>query len=112
MSFLTSANNLDLDGWLRGLVSAGISGGASALTGGLVVGATDPTHYNFSTSKFWTLTGFLFLANAMVSMAKFLQTQPIPGFKQIEITTVQTTKGNPAIVETVKETHVEPIETK
>ena len=113
MALLAAMNDLDLDGWLRGLFSAGISGGASAITGGFVVGSLDPEHYNFAAGKFYILIGSLFLANAVVSMAKFLQGQPLPGVKQIEHTIQSTTpparKGAPEVVETIKETRTEPM---
>jgi len=75
---LLGISRLKWDAWLRGLISAVISGGTSAITGSLVVGGTDPEHYNFTTGKFWVLTGSLFGASALVSLAKFLQTQPLP----------------------------------
>jgi hypothetical protein len=106
-------NALDVDGWVRGLFSAGISGGASAVTGGLVVSGMDPSHYNFQAGKFYILVGTLFAANAVVSMAKFLQGQPLPNMKQVE-KTVQTitpaTQDSPKVVETVKETSIEPVD--
>jgi hypothetical protein len=112
MKMFAVATNLDFNGWARGLLSAGISGGASAVTGGLVVSGMDPSHYNFQAGKFYILVGTLFMANAVVSIAKFLQTSPIPGLKQVETTiqkTIPATPDSPKIVETVKETHIEPI---
>jgi hypothetical protein len=110
MNILAALNSLDVDAWIRGLLSAGISGGASALTGGLVVTGLDPAHYSFQTHQFWVLTGSLFMANAVVSMAKFLQGQPLPGIKQVEKTVeiTQSPKKPPVTVTTVKETSIEP----
>ncbi len=110
MGLLIAAGSLDLSGWIRGLMSAGISGGASAITGGIVVTGVDPQHYNFQAGKFWILVGTLFAVNAIVSMAKFLQAHPIPELKTVT-TTVQTIAvGNAPVktVETVSETHQEP----
>jgi hypothetical protein len=112
MNLFSVVQNLEIDSWLRGLFSAGISGGASAVVGGFTVSGMDPKDYNFSEPKFYILVGALFLTNAVVSMAKFLAAQPLPGIKQVE-KTVQTiqpaTADSPKIVETVKETHVETL---
>ena len=110
MKLLAVAGSLDLNTWIRGLLSAGISGGASAITGGIVVSGMDPSHYNFQAGKFYILIGTLFAANAVVSMAKFLQSSPLPTLKTIT-TTVQTTAVGDSTVKTVatvSETHQEP----
>ncbi len=110
---LATAQRLDLNGWLRGLFSAGISGGASAVVGGFTVSGMDPKDYNFAQAKFYILVAALFATNAIVSMAKFLSMQPLPGMKQIE-STVQTITPSPGaapkVIETVKEIHLEPID--
>jgi len=103
---------LDIDGWLRGLFSAAISGGASAVVGGITISGIDPEHYSFYTAKFYIVVGILFATNAVVSMAKFLSATPLPGLKQVERTievTIPATKDSPKVVETTKETHVEPL---
>lgn len=109
---MARASNLDIDAWLRGLFSAGISGGASAVVGGFTVSGMDPHDYNFSQPKFYILVGALFATNAVVSIAKFLSTQPLPGVKEVE-KTVQTitpaTADAPKVIETVRETHTEKI---
>jgi hypothetical protein len=116
MRITAAMSTLDVDGWIKGLLSAGISGGASAVTGGLVVSGLDPAHYSFNAGKFWILTGSLFMANAIVSVAKFLQGQPLPVSKIVEKTTETTQVGAkpPTVVQTVKETVVssEPSEAK
>jgi hypothetical protein len=111
MKILDTAATLDIQTWLRGLLSAGISGGASAITGGLIVGNIDSDHFNFSTGKFYALVFTLFVANAVVSIAKFLQSDPLPAMKQV-MTKVETVKKSPATVvtTTVQETHQEPVE--
>lgn len=78
----TILGRLDLASWMRGLLSAGISGGASAIVSGLVVGGTDPDHFNPQSAKLWTLVGTMFAANGIVSIAKYLQAQPIPAEKR------------------------------
>lgn len=111
ITLISKLSNLDVDGWLRGLLSAAISGGASAVTGGLVVSGMDPSHYNFQAGKFYILVGTLFAANAVVSMAKFLQSSPLPTTKIVTTTTAVTEQANqpPVITKTVAETRQEPI---
>lgn len=109
MKLVNVAGQLDFTAWVRGLLSAGISGGSAAITGGIVVSGMDPDRYNFQAGKFWILTGTLFTVNAVVSIAKFLQTHPIPDIKTVT-TSVQTIEqGNAPVktVTTVAETHVE-----
>lgn len=112
MNLIDTASNLDFDSWLRGLFSAGISGGASAVVGGFTVSGMDPKDYNFQQSKFYILVFALFATNAIVSIAKFLSAQPLPSMKQVEKTTQTTVQPGqaPKVVETVKETSVEPKE--
>lgn len=113
-ALLTNMSTLDFDGWLRGLFSAGISGGASAIVGGFTVSGMDPHDYNFSNAKFYILVGALFATNAIVSMAKFLAAQPLPSMKEITSTTqtVTTASGAPIkVIETIQEKHIEPIVT-
>ena len=114
MKILTVAGNLDVDTWVRGLFSAGISGGASAITGGIVVSGMDPSHYNFQAGKFYILIGTLFMANAVVSMAKFLQASPLPGLKTVSTSVAVTSQpGAPdKTVATVSETHTENVTPK
>lgn len=111
MRMLNTAANLDIDTWFRGLLSAGISGGASAITGGIVVSGMDPAHYSFQAGKFWILTGTLFTANAVVSIAKFLQTSPLPVLKTVTTTVEVTEQGKaaPKTVTTVEEVKVVPV---
>jgi hypothetical protein len=109
MSPFLIMSTLDMDGWLRGLLSAGISGGASAITGGIVVSGLDPEHYSFQAGKFWILVGTLFMANAVVSMAKFLQSQPLPGVKTVTTSVAMVEPGHPSVITTVAESHIEPM---
>ncbi|HEV2201917.1 MAG TPA: hypothetical protein VGR73_19025 [Bryobacteraceae bacterium] len=82
MKMFTMIGRLDVAAWMRGLLSAGISGGASAIVSGLVVSTSDPDHFNPQSAKMWTLVGTMFAANGMVSIAKYLQAQPIPAEKR------------------------------
>lgn len=109
---ITNASNLDFNSWLRGLFSAGISGGASAIVGGFTVSGMDPKDFNFSVAKFYILIGALFTTNAIVSMAKFLSTQPLPNIKEVTATrqiTTPATLDTPKVVETITEKHIEAL---
>ena len=101
---------MNLDDWIRGLLSAAISGGASAITGGMAVSGMDPDHYSFQAGKFWILTGTLFAVSAVVSIAKFLQAHPLPDMKTVTTTVEVTEQGKsaPKTVTTVAETRIEP----
>jgi len=110
MNIFLSAGNLDLGGWVRGLIGAGISGGSSAIVSGFVVMSTDPHDWNFAEGKFWVLLGAMFGANAIVSMAKFLQGRPLPDVKQVttKVETTEISKKPTVTVTTVEEVHLEP----
>lgn len=106
---LFNLSNLDVSGWLRGLIGAGISGGASAVTSGFVVSVNDPDHYGFGSHKFYILVFSVFAASGVVSMAKFLSNTPLPVEKTITTTTAVTKQGEkpPIVTTTVAETHKE-----
>lgn len=103
--------NLDTGEWLRGLISAFIVGGSSAVTSGIVVSLKDPQHYSPGTADFFQLVGAVFLMSGLMGAMAFLRTKPLPDVKRVE-TSVQTTEipGKPtATVTTVKETAVVPV---
>jgi len=112
MVSLAGARALDIQGWFRGLMSAGISGGASVIAGAIVLPSLDSHDFNVFTSKYYVALGALFCASALVSISKFLVGQPLPDYKEIT-TTVQTltpaTISEPKTITTVQEKHVEPI---
>ena len=111
MKMLDVAGSMAFAGWIRGLLSAGISGGASAITGGIVVSNIDPEHYNFQAEKFWVLTGTLFMVNALVSIAKYLQANPIPQLTTTKTTEVTEQAGTkPKIVTTVSTVEKDKVE--
>ncbi len=104
--------DLDIGEWVRGGLSAFISGGAGAVTAGFVVGANDPTHYNPSTWKFYELVFSVFLTSGLLSAMNFWRTKPIPDHKKREETREETKplpKGG-TITTTVKDTSVVPID--
>ena len=107
--------DLDFSDWVRGLVAAFISGGASAVTSGIVVSVKDPDHYAPMTHNFFELVGAVFVMSGIVSAMAFLRNKPLPEVKTVTTTTQKTEKvGEPPakVVTTVQETHVEPLEPK
>lgn len=75
MQMVMVASKLDWSGWIRGVIGALVSGGASSISAGFATTIADPGH-DVSLLK---LMGITFLFSGVVSMAKFLQTQPVPG---------------------------------
>jgi hypothetical protein len=110
----TAASNLDIDGWLRGLFSAAISGGASAVSGAIVLPALDANDFNVYQWKFYVAIGALFTASALTSIMKFLAATPLPNVKQVSNTvqTIEQPGAAPKTITTVKEVHVEPADPK
>lgn len=80
--------------WFMGLLGAAISGGAGALGtggGGLILGGQDPDHYLLQGNHLLKLMLMTFIVSAVVSLMKYLQSNPVP-----EPLTVNTT--GPVIV--------------
>jgi hypothetical protein len=96
--------------WLRSLVAAFVSGGASAFTSGLVVASSDPDHFALGMPNSYALMWKVFLVAGTGSAMAFLRSSPLPELKTVT-TVVQTTQKQPeSIVQTtVKEVHQEPI---
>ena len=102
--------SLDFGDWIRGLMSAVISGGASSVTAGFVVGAKDGDHFAVGSWNSIELMGTVFLATGILSGFNFLRTKPLPDVKVVK-TTVETTsvaKKPDIVVKTVEETRMEP----
>lgn len=98
MIFLTKVSKLDWSTWLRGIIGSFISGGSSAIVGGVTVSGIDSEHYNFATHRFYVLVVTLFLANGVISLAKFLSATPLPdelktGTHAVAVTGTGTGKG-------------------
>ena len=74
MQMLSTATNLNWSGWLRGLIGSAVSGGAGAVSSGFAATILDPSH----DLNVFKLMGFTFLFSAVISLAKFLQTAPVP----------------------------------
>ena len=105
--------NIDFTDWVRGLVSAVISGGASAVTSGFVMAANDPAKYAVGTSASLKLMTTFFLINGFLAGMNFLRTKPLPELKTVT-TTTETTEHvkSPAatVVTTVEEVKKVPVD--
>lgn len=77
MQMITVATKLDWSGWLRGAIGALISGGASSISAGFGATILDPMH----DINIFHLMGLTFVSSGIVSLAKFLQTEPTPSPK-------------------------------
>jgi hypothetical protein len=77
----STAQKLDWAGWLLGIGGAAISGGSSAIGGGFGSIIADPEHFNVVQGGFkhvLVVMGIAFSVSAIISLAKFLQTHPVP----------------------------------
>jgi len=74
MQMLTVAGRLDWGGWLRGVFGALISGGASSVASAFGTVVLDKNH----DLNVFAMMGITFVFSGLISLAKFLQTQPIP----------------------------------
>jgi hypothetical protein len=97
--------SLDWSDWIKGIIAAFISGGAGAVTSGVVVSVGNPQQYNMGTQKFYVLVGSVFLMSGVLNMMAFLRTKSIPDVKQRE-TTVESMGGQ--VKTTIKETEMVP----
>lgn len=70
--------SLDFSDWVRGIVSAFVSGGASAVSSGIVVSNNDPKDYAIGTHKFYTLVWTVFATAGLLNAVAFLRTKPVP----------------------------------
>jgi hypothetical protein len=101
---------LDFTDWIRGLVSAFVSGGASAVTTAVVAPALTP-ELAAGTAKFFILVGSVFVMSGVIGMANFLRTKPIPDLKTVTKMAQTVTELSPTSIKvnTVTETHTEPV---
>lgn len=74
LALITNVQKLDWDGWLRGAIGALVSGGAGAVGSGVAANILDKGH----DLNILALMGTTFLVSGIVSLAKFLQTTPVP----------------------------------
>lgn len=74
MQMMTTASKLDWSGWVRGIMGAFISGGAGSIAAGVAGTYLDKQH----DLNILALMGWTFLFSGIISLAKFLQTSPVP----------------------------------
>lgn len=98
---------IDWSDWLRGLVAAFISGGATAVTGGIVASQNNPNYY--SMGGFVKLVLPVFVVWGVFGMFFFLRTRSLPELKKVEkeIKTTEQPGKQPTTVTTITETSIE-----
>ena len=74
MQMLTTAQRMDWNGWLRGVIGALVSGGAGSVSSGIAVNFLDPAH-DINILKVMLVT---FSVSGFISMMKYLATAPVP----------------------------------
>jgi hypothetical protein len=112
MTMMAVASNLDLKGWVRGIVGAGISGGAAAVGSSTMVTGLAPETFNFYDRKIYILIAGMFILSGITSIAKFLAGHPLPDDIKTVTTAVtqETQAGQPLkVTTTVQETHTVPV---
>lgn len=83
VAMLVTAHRLDWRGWILGVCSALVSGGAGAVGGGFGAMVADPSH-DFTVGTpggvrhLLTLMLIAFIFSGIISLAKFLQIHPVP----------------------------------
>ena len=102
---------LDWSDWARGLVAAFVSGGASAVTTGVVVSIKDPVHYATNSKDFFELVTSVFVMSGIMSGMSFLREKPLPGTKTTVEQTVTTVSPTQSTTTTIKSV-VDKIEPK
>lgn len=72
--------NKRLERWLYGMISAVISGGASAVTASVTVAVIDPDKFNpmNQVCHFVELAGAVFVINGFMSLMAYLKQNPLP----------------------------------
>lgn len=78
---IKTARRLDWQGWWLGIWSSAISGGAGAIGGGTGALVLDPAKFNVLDGgglHLLAMIGIAFGVSGGFSLAKFLQTHPIP----------------------------------
>jgi zinc transporter ZupT len=74
MTAVTNLTRLDWSTWTRGLIGAVVSGGAGSVASGFGATILDKSH-DLNIFKLMAIT---FAFSAVISLAKFLQTTPVP----------------------------------
>lgn len=85
---------IDWTDWIRGALSATISGGSNAIITSFGTMAVDPADFNFMHYKIYAVMGFTFLFSALLELFRYLKVKPIPEYRkttEIEERTPHTT---------------------
>lgn len=73
---------IDWTDWIRGALSATISGGSNAIITSFGTMAVDPADFNFMHYKIYAVMGFTFLFSALLELFRYLKVKPIPEYKK------------------------------
>ena len=90
---------LDWTNWLYGLFAGFIGGGAGAVVSGFTASMLVPDKLAIGSAKSFELIGVVFLAHGCISMAMYLQQNPLP--KQITVTSESSTTASITTEKTV-----------
>lgn len=74
MQMLATSKNLTTRRWARGIVGAFISGGAASVASGSAASFMDKQH----DLNIPALMGLTFVISGVISIAKFLENEPLP----------------------------------
>lgn len=69
-----------LEAWMKGMLAAGISGGANGIVTGFAAIGIDPSHFNLTAGLHHTLqiAGISATMSAILGVALFLRQSPLP----------------------------------
>jgi hypothetical protein len=105
MNTVSDIQRMDWTDWLRGVIGAGISGGAGSIASGVGASMADPAH-DVNVFKVMWIT---FAVSAAISLSKYLALHPVPD--PVVVATVDTTTvvhpANPSIPTTETTTHTD-----
>lgn len=77
LAAITNVQRFDWTDWMRGVFGALISGGAGSVASGFAANLADPAHDINIFRVMW----MTFIVSGVVSLAKYLQTSPVPDLK-------------------------------
>lgn len=69
---------LDWGNWLYGLIGGAVGGGAGSIVASFTASALAPDRLAIGGGKFFELMGIVFLAHGAISMAMYLNQNPLP----------------------------------
>lgn len=95
---VSTAKKLDWSGWVTGIFGSIISGGAGAVGAAFGTILVDPKDFNVmggGLHKLLISMGITFMFSAIISLAKWLQTHPVPDAVTIQSEGQVTVNVNP-----------------